>query len=264
MDVFEKLARFGNFSAGTIEAEPDDRESVVYRGMSGQAKLKQIALDFYRKVQEIRSDTRMTAEGHSDHIKAAATKALAQLDAADKLYFVPIEKRLSELRTEFKFDSMPADDIPATLREIEVRGLLLSLVSSERYEALRSAIDSKDVMVFRAFNNAPLFLNLMNPKIMAQCRQTWAERLNPRISKELAEVETTCSILASSFDETYQGIGELGQIIDDSMRVRLQGIAQTGLDTAAASFERHRLARETTDTAGNKMDPNLKVLNTGK
>ena len=260
---WEIIQRFGNFQAGQIVADADDKESFLYRASAGQEKLKQICLTFYRQTQEIRSDTKSSPEGHADRIKAAAKKALAELDQASRIYLEPVEKRLEELRIAFKIDPLPADDVTSVLREIEVRTLLVPLDASKRWQILQDAIESKDVITFRAFDRAPSFLQLVNDEIMARCRRVWAERLNPKVAKELSDMEEACAILTSSFSEAYQGIGELGQIIDDSLRSRLQGLAQRGLDLAAASFEQHRLQREVTDAQGNPMPPATKVINTG-
>jgi len=260
---WEKLQKWGNFTAGEIVPEPGDETSFVFRAYGGQTKLKQVALGFYRQVQEIRSDTKMSVEGHSEKIKAAAKKALTQLDEAARIYLEPVEKRLQELRIAFRIDPLPADDVVSTLREIEMRGLLLTSDSGKRWEILRAAIESKDTVVFRAFSNAPAFLRLVNEEVMAKCRRAWAEQLNPKVAKELSDMEEACAILTSSFSEAYQGIGEMGMVIDDSLRSRLQGLSQRGLDLAAASFEQHRLQREVTDAQGNPMPPATKVINTG-
>ncbi len=263
MPAFETLARFGNFRAGRIEVEPGDTTSAVYRASQGQERLKQICLGFYRQVQQVRSNTALSAEGHSAEIKKAAKAALRQLDEAARTFLDPVTERLKTLRTEFRFDVPPTESVSATLREIEMRAYLEKLDREKRYLVLEEAIGRKDEVVFRAFSSAPEFLGLLPPKIIDQARQLWAEQKDLRTAKELKDLTVVSAILVESFGEAYQGIGALGQVIDDSMRARLQRLAETGLATAAASYQQHRLARETTDTAGNPMAPSGAVLNTG-
>jgi hypothetical protein len=257
---FETLLRFGNFRAGQIETEAT--EGSVFRCKQGQERLKNLELEFYRRVQKIRSDTTRTAEGHTNEIKKAGENALKQLDASAKDFLDPAEQRLDVLRKELRLDVPPIESATSTLREIEVRNHILGMDKVKRYAVLEKAVNKKDEVIFRAFVNAPDFLELLSPKIIEQAKQLWAEQQNPSVAKELKELTIAAKILTESFEETYQGIGELGQITDDSMRTRLQRIAQTGLDQAAARYQQHRLATQTTDTAGNPMNPNDKVLNT--
>jgi len=276
MSFWEKLQQWGNFMSGRIVVDEGDKESFVYRAFAGQTKLKEICLNFYRQVGDIRSNTRMTAEGHSDEIKKAGMAALRQLDAADKLYLQPVQKRLAELQLLFKIKPM-AGDVCACMREIEIRSLLLTFDSERRYFALKAALETQDEIVFSAFHNAPSFLNLVNPELLKKCRAIWLEQKDPRTAKELAELEIVSAILSGSFAEAFEAIGQLGQITDDSLRSRLQTMAQRGLDQAAERYKAHRLSLETTfdiagnptkpeyrDTAGNPLPgPATKVLNTG-
>jgi hypothetical protein len=231
MAFLEKLARFG--FDNIIEVADGDTQSVVFRANKGQAKLKAIALEFYRKVQEIRKDTKLTPEGHTDKIKKAAREAIAKLDEARSLFLEVVEKRVSELEKEFRIATdSDENDVTSTMREIEVRGMLQSLDVSKRSNIFLQAIEKFDEVTFRDFVNAPSFLNLLNPKMLENGKQVWAERINPKIARELNEASNACAILSYHFGQVYQGIGELGQIIDDSMRARLQGLAKKGLERA--------------------------------
>jgi len=260
--TFERLARFGDFAAGRIQPDEGDTSSYTYRGWKGQDSLKAIALAFYNEVQTIRSDTRFTGEGHADKIKEAAKAALKKVDDIYPLTLKIVEERLTKLKAEFSFESPGGEDVGDVLREIEMRGYLLKMEKAQVYDILQIATAEKDIATFRAFINCPVSLNLLNPKIIAQAKEIWAERANPRVADELKELQEVCAILAGSFAEAYEGIGRLGKLVDDSLRARLQRLSQTALDTTARSYDSHRLAEQIADTAGNPMKAQSKVLNT--
>ncbi len=252
-NILERLSRFGHFSGGVIE------ESEL--GKQGQVKLKEIALKFYNGMQTIRSDTRLSAEGHSAEIKKAAKEALAEIDKLYGFTLKVIEENLAKLKQEFSLVSPVEEDVTSTLREIEIRGFIQKLDASARFETFQTAIEKSDELTFRSFINAPAFLNLLNEKTIEHGRELWAERQNPKRAVELKNVTHACEVLTENFGEVYQAIGEAGQVVDDSLRARLQNLTKTALDTAAKSYDPHRLAEQVVDTAGNPMPAQNKVMN---
>lgn len=269
LEFFEKLARFGRFDTGFISVEADDKTSVLFVGRAGQNRLHQIALTFYREVQNIRSDTRLSAEGHADKIKTAAIAALKEVDKADSEI---LQRVIKDIETMQKKVEIPAanNDLPVasnqTLREIEIRGYILKESdASKRLGMLKEAVASLDFITFAAFANAPKFLNIVNEKTLEEAKRIFAIRQNPTIAKELGDAMEVRDILTRNFAQLREGIGTAGQLIDDSTRARLQRLAQDAIDNSQrVRIEPHRLANTPADTAGNpasKADAGLKVNN---
>lgn len=258
-----KIERFG-FDA-RIEVEDGDVTSLIFRASKGQQRLHDIALGYRRAEMVIRSDTLLTAEGHAAKIKEAAKKSLAELDEAEKMFLEPISSRLLVLRKEFSIEAKSTDNVSETMREIEIRGMLQKLDKLALTRIFEEAIETLDAITFRAFVNVPKFAYLLNEKTIAQGKRMWAERQNPAVAKELILLEDAYSILISQYGEIRAGIGSIGQITDDSMRARLQRLAQTAIDDSERVRKApHRLAQEPTDLQGNNMPANDRVLNIGK
>jgi len=252
-DFFEKIARFGFADVIDVTGELETSESAVYRCFIGQNRLKTICLQFYRDVQDIRSDQKLTAEGHADKIKVFARAALLEVDKAEETFLAVGKKKLESLQGEFKTAS--ALDTPErVLREIELRGMIRELDASARWQILKEAIEEQNELMFLAFVNAPKFLRLVNEQILSQCKQAWTEKLNPRTAKLLNTLETAFAILTKNFGMVREGIGRLGMIFDDSMRARLQKLPAVALAEAQRiRDDPNKLAHGSFDTAGNPL-----------
>jgi hypothetical protein len=243
-DFFTRIARFGTFRLGRIQFDESEKGTILEQGAIVQSGLADICNNFYQAVQGVRSDTKLSAEGHADKIKQLGREALKKVDLSYDRTLKTYENNLATLKQKFSFVAPGGDNVSETLREIETRALLLQLDQLKRNDVIQVAIVKKDAIVFRAFINAPEFTNILNPKILESAKRLWMEREYPQEAKLYKDTADVVENLTDSFAECYEGIARLAGLVDDTMRARLQRLAQTAIETAKRGYDPNNFASQ--------------------
>jgi hypothetical protein len=192
-------------------------------GFRGQEELTKAWHELRDKRRAIDRNKGLNDVGRKGGYKRAAVAALTGIDTAKIRNLDPLTKVLAEATRDYEtaFGIKGSGELADALREQEVRGYLVRMSTTDRNNALSTAIKTGDKLVINAFFQAPAFLGLMNPKVARETKKTWLRTHDPALLGRVQETQLMHVALHDNFENVYRAVGHVGGIDRDQIERKL-------------------------------------------
>jgi len=199
MSKMETLLRFD--VRHNIDAEGYPTGHVITHAAQGVDHLNKVVREYKAAKDRIRTDRNLTEEGRRKKLEPLGAEYLAKLKPV-----MPILENLKQKRDEAKkvIDFTPEADP----REAEWRQHLLQMDKSKRFQVFIKAVETQDELTFKAFVNAPTWLDFLLPEVLEDGKRRWAERTHPKETQAAATLVDAYDRLSGNFDQVHDAIAE--------------------------------------------------------
>jgi len=150
-------------------------------------RTQEILGQFREAAQHIRDSADLTETGKGGQMQRLGVEYVERLRKSDPV-IEQATRNLDNLRKKITISSTEGDNVARTLREQEIRGLLLQMDAVEVQEVWMTAIEEGDQLTFDAIRNAPKFTKLILPDTQRLGEAEWLDKRNPANAKELRDL----------------------------------------------------------------------------